>query len=102
MVKEPTGSGGEPSSPNFGVSAGVKARHLSCHQNCYNFCSLLRNIHADMRVISLKNLGSGLHLGVSGRACGRRRLISNGDMASKVVRPLDTIIMTQKMKKVAV
>lgn len=28
MVKRPTGSGGEPSSPNCGVSAGVKARHL--------------------------------------------------------------------------
>ena len=27
MVKRPTGSGGEPSSPNCGVSAGVKARH---------------------------------------------------------------------------
>jgi len=26
MVKRPTGSGGEPSSPNCGVSAGVKAR----------------------------------------------------------------------------
>jgi hypothetical protein len=28
MVKRPTGSGGEPSSPNCRVSAGVKARHL--------------------------------------------------------------------------
>ncbi|MDB5891889.1 MAG: hypothetical protein JWP47_2720 [Polaromonas sp.] len=28
MVKRPTGSGGEPSSPNCGASAGVKARHL--------------------------------------------------------------------------
>ena len=28
MVKRPTGSDGEPSSPNCGVSAGVKARHL--------------------------------------------------------------------------
>ncbi len=28
MVKRPTGSGGEPSSPNCGVSAGVKARQL--------------------------------------------------------------------------
>ncbi len=27
MAKRPTGSGGEPSSPNCGVSAGVKARH---------------------------------------------------------------------------
>jgi hypothetical protein len=27
MVKRPTGSGGEPSSPNCGASAGVKARH---------------------------------------------------------------------------
>ena len=27
MVKRPIGSGGEPSSPNCGVSAGVKARH---------------------------------------------------------------------------
>ena len=29
MEKRPTGSGGEPSSPNCGTSAGVKARHLS-------------------------------------------------------------------------
>ena len=29
MAKRPTGSGGEPSSPNCGVSAGVKARLLS-------------------------------------------------------------------------
>lgn len=29
MVKRPTGSGGEPSSPNCESSAGVKARHLS-------------------------------------------------------------------------
>ena len=29
MVKRPTGSGGEPSSPNCRASAGVKARHLS-------------------------------------------------------------------------
>jgi coniferyl-aldehyde dehydrogenase len=29
MVKRPTGSGGEPSSPNCGASAGVKARQLS-------------------------------------------------------------------------
>ena len=28
MGKRPTGSGGEPSSPNCGASAGVKARHL--------------------------------------------------------------------------
>ena len=28
MVKRPTGSDGEPSSPNRGASAGVKARHL--------------------------------------------------------------------------
>jgi len=28
MVKRPTGSGGEPSSPNCESSAGVKARHL--------------------------------------------------------------------------
>ncbi len=28
MVKRPTGSGGEPSSPNCGASAGVKARQL--------------------------------------------------------------------------
>ena len=28
MVKRPTGSGGEPSSPNCKASAGVKARHL--------------------------------------------------------------------------
>lgn len=28
MVKRPTGSGGEPSSPNCVASAGVKARHL--------------------------------------------------------------------------
>ena len=28
MVKRPTGSDGEPSSPNCGASAGVKARHL--------------------------------------------------------------------------
>ncbi len=28
MVKRPIGSGGEPSSPNCGASAGVKARHL--------------------------------------------------------------------------
>ena len=27
MGKRPTGSGGEPSSPNRGASAGVKARH---------------------------------------------------------------------------
>ena len=27
MVRRPTGSGGEPSSPNRGASAGVKARH---------------------------------------------------------------------------
>lgn len=27
MVKRPTGSGGEPSSPNCEASAGVKARH---------------------------------------------------------------------------
>ena len=27
MVKRPTGSDGEPSSPNCGASAGVKARH---------------------------------------------------------------------------
>ena len=31
-----------------------------------------------------------------------RRLSSNGDMASKVVSALDTIIMNQKMKKVTV
>ena len=29
MVKRPTGSGGEPSSPNCESSAGVKARHLT-------------------------------------------------------------------------
>ena len=29
MVKQPTGSGGEPSSPNCGASAGVKVRHPS-------------------------------------------------------------------------
>jgi hypothetical protein len=29
MVKRPTGSDGEPSSPNCGASAGVKARHLT-------------------------------------------------------------------------
>ena len=29
MVKRPTGSGGEPSSPNCGASAGVKARQLT-------------------------------------------------------------------------
>ena len=34
MVKRPTGSGGEPSSPNCGVSAGVKARHLSFWADC--------------------------------------------------------------------
>ena len=34
MVKRPTGSGGEPSSPNCGVSAGVKARHLSFWAAC--------------------------------------------------------------------
>jgi len=28
MAKRPTGSGGEPSSPNCGASAGVKARQL--------------------------------------------------------------------------
>jgi len=28
MVKRPTGSGGEPSSPNCGASAGVEVRHL--------------------------------------------------------------------------
>ncbi len=32
MVKRPTGSGGEPSSPNCGSSAGVKARHLSSYK----------------------------------------------------------------------
>lgn len=30
MVRQPTGSGGEPSSPNCGASAGVKARHSTC------------------------------------------------------------------------
>ncbi len=37
MGKRPTGSGGEPSSPNRGASAGVKARHhstLSHHRGC--------------------------------------------------------------------
>ena len=29
MVKRPTGSGGEPSSPNCGASAGGRARHLT-------------------------------------------------------------------------
>ena len=48
MAKQPTGSGGEPSSPNCRVSAGVKARHPS-------FCKLLaindleRNGHGDWR-----------------------------------------------------
>ena len=30
MVKRPTGSGGEPSSPNCRASAGIKARQLHC------------------------------------------------------------------------
>jgi hypothetical protein len=34
MVKRPTGSDGEPSSPNCGVSAGVKARHLFLKNVC--------------------------------------------------------------------
>ena len=40
MVKRPTGSGGEPSSPNCGASAGVKARHLS-----FAGATLLRPMH---------------------------------------------------------
>lgn len=39
MVKRPTGSGGEPSSPNCGVSAGVKVRHPNTHNGCEP-CSL--------------------------------------------------------------
>ncbi len=84
MVKEPTGSGGEPSSPNSEVSAGVKARH-----------PLLR---------SPPGCG-GLSLPLQrslDKAFTCRRLISNGDIASMVVSALDTIIMAQKMKKVTV
>ena len=35
MVKRPTGSGGEPSSPNCESSAGVKARHLQYSGRCF-------------------------------------------------------------------
>jgi hypothetical protein len=48
MVKQPTGSGGEPSSPNCRVSAGVKARHpSSCKLLAIN--DLQRNGHGDWR-----------------------------------------------------
>ena len=48
MAKQPTGSGGEPSSPNCGVSAGVKARHpSSCKLLAIN--DLQRNGHGDWR-----------------------------------------------------
>ena len=40
MVKRPTGSDGEPSSPNCGVSAGVKARHPFCFQFAAIGCCL--------------------------------------------------------------
>jgi len=41
-VKRPTGSGGEPSSPNCGASAGVKARQpFSPESYCVD--SFLRN-----------------------------------------------------------
>ncbi len=40
MVKRPTGSGGEPSSPNCGASAGVKVRHLlSRHEGDSNMAT---------------------------------------------------------------
>ena len=35
MVKRPTGSDGEPSSPNCGASAGVKVRHLTLKSLCW-------------------------------------------------------------------
>ena len=48
MAKQPTGSGGEPSSPNCRVSAGVKARHpSSCKLLAIN--DLQRNGHGDWR-----------------------------------------------------
>jgi len=45
MVKRPTGSGGEPSSPNCGASAGGKARQLLLSNRCGapTECPLKRN-----------------------------------------------------------
>ena len=83
MVKEPTGSGGEPSSPNFGVSAGVKARHL-----------LFMPARSRAGLLPLQRSPG------NARSCCR--LISNGDIASMVVSALDSIIRAQKMKKVTV
>ncbi len=48
MVKRPTGSGGEPSSPNCGASAGVKARHLLLDTHPTDRSTRLNGLHVDL------------------------------------------------------
>ena len=87
MVKEPTGSGGEPSSPNSEVSAGAKARHLPKHDQ--------------QALVAIPSHPDRQRRG-SGSACKSRWFISTDDRPSSAVSPLDTIIIPQKMKKVTV
>ena len=95
MVKEPTGSGGEPSSPNFVVSAGVKARHPP-----FLFQPSRRFAWDGLAPRAPDPIGRTAR--DQRRARDWRRLTSKGDFDSRVVRAPDSIITAQKMKNVTV
>jgi len=74
MVKRPTGSGGEPSSPNCGVSAGVKARQLT-----------------PSKPIKIKDLGKCFRphrsSGLDGFESEQNPLVIVGQQVNQTVRP---------------
>ena len=77
MVKRPTGSGGEPSSPNCGASAGGKARQLPL------FCAVAQKLPPRVSPFPSK---AGYACGLCGllAPCGRSRapLVKTGPMPS--------------------